>query len=231
MAKTTPATLGLGTYTIPEAAHLVGVAPARVRRWIRGYAFETQSGRHHSPPVWRPELGPRTGPGELGFRDLMELRVVTAFLERGVSWPVVRRAHRVAERLVGHPFPFSTHAFSTDGSRIFAEAEALRRGGGPADLCTGQSYFDELMHRLVVQVEFGADELPARWWPMGPGCQVLVDPRRSYGQPIVAREGVPTRVLAEAVRAGDSRVQVARWFEVSRAALEDALRFERHVAA
>lgn len=235
--------LGAGTYSAADAARLVGVSAERVRRWLRGYEISSPSGVHRSAPLWRGEFAADGEFLELGFRDLMELRAISAFLELEVPWSVVRRAHERAAKLVGHQFPFSTSTFSTDGARVFAEAAAqgnLR--APPADVISGQAVFDKLTARhlvdmrkiaarLVCGVEFGADELPRRWAPLGTRRQVVLDPSRGYGQPIVKREGVPTRVLAAAVEAGDRPATVARWFEVSMPSLRDALDWERRRVA
>lgn len=39
--------LGIGLYTVPEAAWLTGIAQARLRRWLRGYrTVPARSGQH-----------------------------------------------------------------------------------------------------------------------------------------------------------------------------------------
>jgi hypothetical protein len=73
------------------------------------------------------------------------------------------------------------------------------------------------------------DEL-IRWWPLGKGQRVVIDPRRSSGRPIVL-EGVQTNILASSFHsAGDVRA-VASWYEVSEPSVSDALEFERSLTA
>jgi len=59
----------------------------------------------------------------------------------------------------------------------------------------------------------------------------VLDPRRSFGRPIVALHGVPTEVLACAARACGSVNEVSRWYEVPEAEIEDAVEFEHALAA
>lgn len=226
-----PEHVGLGTYSPAEASRLTQVSAQRVRRWRLGYESQSGSGRRKHRPVWHGEF--RSGPDglELGFRDLMELRALSAFIQKGVSWKVLRQAHDRAEELVGHPFPFSTNKFCTDGRKVFADLEYLGADPGLAEIISGQGYFEAILRPLIVQIDFGADHLPSRWWPLGKRHRVVVDPERGFGRPIVRDEGVPTSVLAQAVRAGDSLSMVARWFEVDRPALRDALKFEAQFAA
>jgi uncharacterized protein (DUF433 family) len=51
------------------------------------------------------------------------------------------------------------------------------------------------------------DEL-LRWFPLGKNRRVVVDPGRSFGRPI-SLEGVPTAVLASALKAEKSAEDVA----------------------
>jgi uncharacterized protein (DUF433 family) len=68
--------------------------------------------------------------------------------------------------------------------------------------------------------------------PLGVSCKsVVVDPARVFGRPIVVEGGVPTEVLADAVRAEGSPARVAKLYEVPLAAVQDALTFERQLAA
>jgi uncharacterized protein (DUF433 family) len=66
---------------------------------------------------------------------------------------------------------------------------------------------------------------------MGTNRLVLLDPRRSFGQPIVSRSGVPTVILDRAAKAAGSVREVAAWYEVDRAEVQDAVEFEEKLAA
>lgn len=55
---------------------------------------------------------------------------------------------------------------------------------------------------------------------------VVVDPQCQFGRPIVVEGGVQTAVLADAVKAEGSMDAVARWYELPRSAVEQAVRFE-----
>jgi uncharacterized protein (DUF433 family) len=61
--------------------------------------------------------------------------------------------------------------------------------------------------------------------------QVVLDPARAFGQPIVDREGVPTATLAESYEAEGSIERVAGWFEISVASVRDAVEFEQQLSA
>ena len=59
----------------------------------------------------------------------------------------------------------------------------------------------------------------------------MIDPERGFGAPIVARSGVPTKVLADAVKTEGSVDFVAKWYEVTPREVRDAVKFEDQLAA
>lgn len=214
--------LGIGIYAVPEAARLTGIPSARVRRWIRGYRFKARSGYRKSPPVVE---GPLAG-AALTFLDLLEIRVVDEFLNRGVRWTILRRAHENARRLLDMTHPFCSRRFKTDGREIFTQT-------GDADLVglsESQRVFDSILAPYLEDVDFARGE-PLRWWPLGRSRGIVIDPARGYGKPIVATSGVPTQVLAQAYATEGSYEKVAAWYEVAVAAVRSAVKYERRPAA
>jgi uncharacterized protein (DUF433 family) len=224
--------LGIGIYTVPQASRLTRVSQARIRRWLRGYEFARKEGRGRSAPVWRAQLPKVDDTIALGFLDLMEVRFVDAFLEAGLSLKKIRRAASLATELVGRDHPFSTQKFRTDGNRIFAEIEHDRTGDKALyDLEQNQfGIYEVIIPSLLEGVEFDDQGQAARWRPDRAVPLVVIDPQRQFGQPIV-EGGVQTAVLADAVRAEGSVDTVARWYEIRREAVEQAVRFEFSRAA
>lgn len=224
--------LETGIYTIPEAARLTGVSSWRIRRWLRGYQFKVKTGRHHSPAVWPSQLPAIDEKFALGFLDLLEVRCVDAFISAGVSWKTLRQAHSQAQKVVGHSHPFCTHRFVTDGQAIFVELRERNDEVALWDMHDLQRVFEKIIRPFLKNVEFNRDRIPQRWWPHGKSHRVALDPRRSFGQPIVFRDGVPTQILARSVKANDGSIdEVARWFELSPTAVREAVEFEQQLAA
>lgn len=122
--------------------------------------------------------------------------------------------------------------FLTDGRRIFAEVVEGIDEPGLLDLVRSQYAFHRAIKpTLYASVEYSELDEALRWFPMWPKQQVLLDPKRSFGRPIVAQGGVPTETLAMAVEVEGSTERVARWFGVPRAAVRAAVDFELEIAA
>jgi uncharacterized protein (DUF433 family) len=225
------ALLQTGIYTVPEAARLTHVSPWRIRRWLEGYEFKVKHGRHCSPAVWNSQIDPIDHAMALGFLDLLEIRCVDAFISKGVSWKTLRQVHDRAKKLVGHPHPFCTNRFGTDGQTIFMEWREENEEITLWDMRDVQRVFEQFIRPFLKEIEFDNGTVPRRWWPLGRTRLVALDPRRCFGQPIIFRDGVPTSVLARSVQANESADEVARWFEISTASVREAVEFERALAA
>lgn len=184
-----------------------------------------------SPPVWQGDHRLVANRLTLSFQDLLEVRFVDAFLKRGVQWGVIRAAHEHAAKMFNEQHPFSTNRFQTDGRAIFFDLRESEGGGAAlVELSSNQKVFREFLAPFFRDLEFrGADEAEA-WWPLGLNRLIVLDPQRSFGQPIVAEHGVPAKALAAATR-NSSIAQVARWYEVTENEVQDAIEFEQRLAA
>lgn len=231
MSTRTKSLLGLGIYSVPEAARLTRVAPKRIKRWVEGYSFQHRGEARSSAPLWPREI--ESDDLVLSFRDLLEVRFVDAFRRYGVSWKVIRIAAERAAEIVEDSHPFSTKKFKTDGRSIFADIVHDTGKPGLLDLHQDQWALKDIVDPFLFEgVEFSRAGIePVRWWPLGANRRVVIDPARSFGQPIVDPESIPTTILARAVKAEGSIDAVARWYLVSPKAVEDAVEFERHLSA
>jgi uncharacterized protein (DUF433 family) len=177
-------------------------------------------------PLWTPELPALDHARALSFRDLVEVQFVHRFRQEGLSLQSIRKTIGVAARLLQESYPLSSVKFKTDGRTILAQVIEPGERGYVFDLATGQYLFEFILDYLYDALEYSEFDDLVRWWPLGKERRVVIDPRRSFGRPIV-EEGVPTAILAGSFRAEGSVAAVARWFEVPERSVEDALDFER----
>ena len=196
------------------------------------------------PPLWQPQLPAHERHIELGFRDLIELRFVSAFIDNGLGILSIRRCLEHARSLVGDERPFSTRRFHTDGRTIFLAfvEQAIANPGEVLadvpeterarliDLKTRQYVFRDFISQTFKDLDLDSDAV-TRWRPFHGKDTIIIDPHRAFGQPIATDTGVPTSALADAVAAEGSEKRVAALFNVSRSVVHDAVVFERELAA
>jgi uncharacterized protein (DUF433 family) len=216
-----------GLYLLPDAARYAQLDPRMARRWAGGHRYQRAAvdvrGAREAPGVGLT-LPPVDGEFYVTFGDLLTLRLVRAFLDAGLGLPLIRRIAEVAAREFGTATPFAGRRFRTEGWRAvrgFARRERV--------LASPRAFADVVEPGLFANVEW-ADDVPCRWWPLGRGKAVVLDPETAFGEPRIDGSRVTTAVLGDAVRAEGGRDAairaVSRWYGVSVAQVRDAVEFE-----
>ena len=225
------AEFGIGAYTPSEAASLIGTSSTSIRRWLFGYSYAHHGPKTVQPALWRPQYGVDQDEPLLGFRDLIEARMVAKLRKAGLGMPTIRLCLATAAKIAKDPHPFSSAQFRTDGKGLFLERLSDEGGRDVIDLKTLQHAFPKVIEASFMDLDFD-QEKATRWFPLAKSRNVVADPERSFGQPIVEDGGVPTRRIAQVyVAEGRSIDRVARLFEIGRSAVKDALAFERQIGA
>ncbi|HBF32093.1 hypothetical protein [Rhizobium sp.] len=218
--------IGVGLYTPAEAGRLLRVPSSKISRWLRGHVV----GGKFYPPLWTPQVSLGDSKIYLGFNDLMEARVADAFIKEGVSAIKVRAAIEMARQVIGQIHPLSTNRFRTDGREIFLHIIKEGEDGAQSErllnLFQKQYEFNGVLEPILKTVEFGEDGNPTIWWPAGRRLNIVVDPGRSFGQPIDASSSVPTAILANAAKQDGGVRGTAKAYDVSESAVRHAIEFE-----
>lgn len=219
---------GIGSYAAAEAARLIGTSAINVSRWLKGYTYRRNQVEHRIAPLWSAQWPITNSHLEIGFRDLVELRFVKAFVDAGVGLLAIRNCLEYARECADDDRPFSTRRFQTDGRTIFVESIERSGEAKVLDLKRRQYVFRQVIDRTFKDLDI-EDDAVARWRPFHGKKSIVIDPSRSFGQPIAAQYGVPTVALADAVLAEGSIERAARLFDVPPVVVRDAVKFEENL--
>lgn len=223
-------------YSLREAARLVQVQSRDLKRWLFGYHYPKGQGkevaRAFSPPLWKTQVELETDDEPvIGFRDLLEVRFVRAFIAHGVPLIVIRRCLESARSIYGVAYPFTTLQFKTDGKTIFGEAiKRVENEGTMVDLRNRQIVFRDIIHpSLYAGIEYNGSEA-TKWYPATRRDHIVLDPSRQFGSPIVEDTGTPTDALYASFLAegGNDRALriTAEIYDVAPKYVRSAVRFE-----
>lgn len=212
---------GIGAYTAHEASRMVGMSQATLRRWLLGYQHDSKQ----EPALWQPQYKPDDEGVLLGFRDLVEARIVNALRERRIGLTTIRKCIERARAIVGDERPFSTQHFRTDGKTIFLEITRDIAEPEFIDLRKSQGVFKRVVEPTLQDLDFGPSGAE-RWWLLHGKKTVVADPARSFGQPILAEHGISTARVVEVVAAEGSVDQAAKVYEIKPRLIRDALAYE-----
>ncbi len=241
MNAAAPVLIGRGLYPLPEAARLAQLSTRTARQWAVGYRYRRDGEVRYSTGVMPLALGGSGADVDLTFAELLTLRLVRAFRGAGLGLRTIKRVAARAAEDFALETPFASRRFRTDGRRVFLELRDLqpandveglpRRERQLIEVLTGQNAFAEVVEpSLFANVDWQDDDLASRWWPLGKGNSVILDPRVAFGAPRLAETSVPTAAVAAAVRAeggGEPAIAAAaEWFGVPVQAVRDAVRFE-----
>jgi len=222
--------VGVGVYTLTDAAHLLKTPRINLRRWMIGYDYTRNGKTRHVQPLWAPDILLDENEVELSFRDLIELRFVKAFTEKGIGLKAIRNCLDFARECIQSDRPFLSGKFRTDGKTIFLES--LEKSDDPKllDLRNKQFVFKTVVEQTFRDLDL-EDDIVSQWRPYHGKQSIVIDPKRSFGQPVASASGVPTIALAEAVEVEGSAAQVAALFEVELSAVRDAVKFHKELLA
>lgn len=220
--------LGIGVYSVPEAARMIGMKSQSLYRWLRGYEWKDRHENNRlSSPLWETQHEITDDGVFLGFRDLVEARVVNALVSRGVSLQTIRICLDRAQDLIGSEHPLSTKLFKTDGKGIFLEITKGVDEPELIDLKTRQGVFNTVVAPSLSGLEF--DDSAARRWLLNNKKTIVADPLKSFGQPVVDEYGITTSTLFDAVEAEGTIEAVARLYEIKKSAVKDAILYESQI--
>ena len=194
-----------GSYSVARAARLLKFSLRHVRSYAR---LRDKDGKPWSKEPSRREHF-------LAFRDLMELRVARDLHGAGMPWRDICQFVREEVEEFGGRGHFISH-------RYFLTANPYALGPNHSTL-----------EKLTAPVEYDDWGSPLRWnisreWDIATREAIVVlDPRLSFGSPVIWGCYVPTYILQQALLAeeGDHEA-VARDYEVSVAQVKLAQLFE-----
>lgn len=211
-------------YAMADVDRYLGLPGGTARRWIDGYARGTKT----YPPVIRPST---TGDEGVTWGEFVETRLLAGFRHRGVSLQRLRPAVERLREELGHPYPLAARPTLLDVEgrdlvmRVQQEAD-LDKGLSLVVIRSGQLILSPSAQAFVDQAQY--DDGVVSELLLG-GDTVRANPLRATGRPAV--RSVPSEVLAEGFRAGESAGSLADLYDLTLDEVEAALRYEMQAAS
>lgn len=218
------------TYGIREASHLLKIPPATLKSWIRGRKYPTErfGTREFQPLIMLPDQSLPL----LSFVNLVEAHILDAVRYKDkIPLPSVRSAIRHLREKYNSEHPLVEFEFQHDGVDLFTEMEKdiinVSREGQLAmrDIIT--AYLQRIArdpHGAAIALYPYLKRHPQQ---VEEQKLVVIDPRISFGKPILVGVGVPTSVVADRNEAGESITELARDYGCEASEIEKAIDYER----
>ena len=219
-------------YTVAEAARALDVSPSTFATWAKGYTRTApRSTAVSASPVVTAITTPTRGTPTIPFVGLAEGMVLAAVRHAGVPLQRIRPALMVLAANLGADHALASERLFTDGAELafdYAErsnAPDAQLAGQLVVIRSGQHVFADIVQEYLKRIDYSPDgyarllRLPAFH-----RAEVIVDPWRSFGQPIFGRGGARVIDVLGRFWAGDDIETLTDEFGVPRADLEDVLR-------
>ena len=213
----------IGLYTVPMAARLIGATQGKLRSWIDGY------GASAAVPIIRRQLPRMGGRTALGFLDLIEARFIRHFSAWFSPQTIRRFADKLRERHdVEHPFAMDSR-FRTDGKAIFMESTDDENEQRILNLMNDNFVMRLIIERSLFDAILYVNDVAHRWRPSDETPRVIIDPRLSFGRPVVNKIWIPTETLMDAFTVEGGTQATAEEFGVDEDAVVQAVKFEQNL--
>jgi uncharacterized protein (DUF433 family) len=213
-------------YSIAAAARYLQLPAATLRSWVCGRTYRLKDGteRRFRQLISLPEKGVAL----LSFFNLAEAHVLSALRrEHEISMPHIRSALNFVGNRYGWKRPLLEQLFRTDGVGLFIEQYGRLIEASAA----GQQVMREIIDAHLQRLEWEHMTV-ARLYPFtrprdlhGPRS-VVIDPRYSFGRPVLVTSHISTEVIFERYQAGESPEELAEDYGCETLDINEAIRCE-----
>ena len=214
-------------YTLSEAAHYLRLPPATLRSWVVGRQYSTAGGNKGFSPLIKPAS---LRPPMMSFTNLIEAHVLRALrTEHGVSVKALRNALGYAQEELGIERLLLSPELRAQAGRIF-----LDRYGELIDLsASGQLALRKVLEAHLRRIVWDETRIPIRLYPFlasadgGDARPIAIDPRISFGRPVLLSKGISTAAIADRIDSGESVEDIAADYDLDQSEIEEAVLYER----
>jgi uncharacterized protein (DUF433 family) len=216
-------------YPVTDAARYLHIPVGTLRSWLHGRYYPVKDGKQYFQPLIQrpdPDLA------QISFTNLVEAHVLRSIRKiHGIRLYKVRNALDYLDQRFQMPHPLARVEFQTDGVNLFVESVG-RLVSVSQD---GQLAMKAVLKNLLTRVEWNEQGIATRLFPttrttsaepVEEPRSVSIDPRISFGRPVVVGTRIPTLAIAERYEAGESPESIADDLGCELSQIHDAIRFE-----
>lgn len=192
---------GVGLLDVSDASRFLGIARGTLGGWMKG------SGG--SAPLLHV-LPPHNRQARVTFITMVEAWVLDALRQAGVRPAKIPPALAQLAKVFGREHVLAARNLATDGIDVLWDFSRTSEGEGLMEARTGQLVMREIVEDYLQYVTWADDNYPnaLRLRSCEPS-DVVVDPYRSFGQPIFAASRTRVRDVANMLAAGEDPQVVA----------------------
>jgi uncharacterized protein (DUF433 family) len=209
-------------YTIAEASRYLRIAPSTLTSWVKGNVYYAQGARMRSAPL----ITPPEGSGQLSFLNLLEAFLIEAIRkDYRISAQKIRDTQQYLATDRDHPVSLAEAELRTDGIELYIEdmgrllCATMRGQLGMRDVL--QPFLERIVRRdgkpfkLFLVTRGDLRDSPKR---------IEVDPRISFGRPVITGTRIDAKSISDRYMAGESPRAIAEDYDINEDDVNEAIR-------
>jgi len=211
--------LGLGIYTLQEAALYSCVSSNKLSRWVFG--------TNKYPPVIDSQLRSQH---LVSFYDLIQAMAIDKARKHHISLHKIRKAISNAKEYYSVDFPLAydhkLELFDNELYILFPNQKLTQITGRPI----GQMASVLIAEPFMEDLHFNTKGLVIKFTPFKKyGRQITLDPQRQFGHPVVGETGYRADVLDKAFSIEDSAEFVAHAYNIDVKDIKTAVAYMKYL--
>lgn len=214
------------SYGFPEVSHYLGISQATLRSWVFGRSYFAHGRRKFSKPLVK-----LYNPDEeaLSFYNLVELHILLFTRQiYGLRMSAVRNALEYVEVTLRIKRPLISQVFHTDGKDLFVKRLKERIIINASKL--GQLEIGQIMELYLERIEWDREGLAMRLFPvratsLSGGKIIVIDPRISFGRPVINGTGITASILYHRKRTGETVKELSKDYGLQGIEIEEAISY------
>lgn len=202
--KETPK-LGEGVYLAIDVANILRLPYHKVRYAMNGFWHAHTFGKERNRAV--------------NFYALIEFYTYYHLRDKKISAKKIKDFHKMLSKTLQTEYPFASVKISTQGQQIWYEHwDVLMKGDGKQ-----QPVFRTFIEPFLKKIDFGADNLAERFYPLQRSKMVVVDPQHQFGQPTIKGTNIQTAAIYNLYKAGEKKETISELYDISLKQVKDAI--------
>jgi uncharacterized protein (DUF433 family) len=218
MPKTLQAKFGEGIFLTKDVSEILHLPYPTVRRWML--------------ELWDKKFVNSVGSAfggkgnkAINFYTLIEFFTFFHLREQKVPWKKIFEARSTIANDLGTTYPFATR-LRTDGKSIWYETL------GHLVKADGRQQFDLkiILEPFLKRIDFDADLLAERYYPLKDSKSIVVDPNHQFGQPTIAGTNIMAEVIYKLYNGGETTENICNLYDISENQVDAAILYHKQIA-
>jgi uncharacterized protein (DUF433 family) len=203
--------IGEGIFLTTDVSQILGLPSSKVRRWMKEY--------------WPEYTFGDTGNQAVNFKTLIEFYTFFHLRDKGLSVSKIEKYHQIIADELDTSYPFA-RSIRTDGKHVWYERL------GNLIKADQKKQFDikPILEPFLHKIDFGDGEIAQRFFPLKNTKDIVVDPQRQFGQPIVNGTSIKAETLYNLYKGGEKTKHIAELYDLNVSQVKHAIEYFRNVA-